>query len=178
MKEAIDYVASTWNNVSQMTIQNCWTKTGIVPSYDDEMDDDTNDDTNSEDDDEIEDLLNELPDNDEIREYFQRLDHEIPVEEYLTEGQIINMVQADNEDRGIGESENDDDDDEEITPVSIKKAIDGLNTFIGFFEQQNDVEFDVNDLRIFRKYVRVIRIKEIRSKKQRSLDLFFNNCGI
>ena len=33
------------------------------------------------------------------------------------------MVQADNEDRGIEESENDDDDDEEITPVSIKKKL-------------------------------------------------------
>ena len=40
MKEAIDYVALAWNNVSQTTIQNCWTKTDILSSYDDEIDDD------------------------------------------------------------------------------------------------------------------------------------------
>ena len=82
------------------------------------------------------------------------------------------MLQADNEE--MEESEND----EEITPVSIKKAFDGLNTFISFFEKQNDVEFDVNDLCIFRKYSRIVRVKEINSKKQRTLDLFFNDCGI
>ena len=41
MKEAIDHIALAWNNVSQITIQNCWNKTGILPLYDvhdDEMD--------------------------------------------------------------------------------------------------------------------------------------------
>jgi len=39
MKEAIDHIALAWNNVSQIIIQNCWNKMGILPSYDDEMDD-------------------------------------------------------------------------------------------------------------------------------------------
>ena len=42
MKEAIDHIALAQNNVSQITIQNCWNKTGILLSYDahdDEMDD-------------------------------------------------------------------------------------------------------------------------------------------
>ena len=34
MKEAIDHIALAWNNVSQITIQNCWNKTGILPLYD------------------------------------------------------------------------------------------------------------------------------------------------
>jgi len=94
MKEAIDHIALAWNNVSQITIQNCWNKTGILPSYDaydDEMDDNVSI-QNFEDEDEIEDLINELPDDDEIREYFQKLDREIPTKEYLTEEQIINMI--------------------------------------------------------------------------------------
>src|SRR6185295_7855724 len=106
MKETIDYIALAWNNVSQITIQNCWNKTGILPSYDDEIDD----------------LINELPDDNEIREYFQKLDHEIPTEEYLTEEQIINMIQADKEDQEMEESENDNDD-EEIPSISIKKLL-------------------------------------------------------
>ena len=60
MKEAIDHIALAWNNVSQITIQNCWNKTGILPSYD--AHDDGMDDNVSiqdfEDEDEIEDLIN------------------------------------------------------------------------------------------------------------------------
>jgi len=65
MKEAIDHIALAWNNVSQITIQNCWNKMGILPSYDDEMDDNVSI-QDFEDEDEIEDLINELPDDDEI----------------------------------------------------------------------------------------------------------------
>jgi hypothetical protein len=173
MKEAIDYVASAWNNVSQTTIQNCWVKTGILPSYDEvDVDDDIIQDF--EDDDEIEDLLNELPENDEIRDYFQVLDHQIPTEEHLNEEQIINMIRADNEEMEGYEN----DDEEEIVSIPIQKAVNGLETFINFFEQQNDVAFDFNDLRIFRKYVRVVRVKEINLRKQGTLDLFLNDCGI
>lgn len=90
------------------------------------------------------------------------------------------MIQADKEDQEIEESENDDEGEKnpKIRLVSVKKAIDGLKTFISFFEQQNDLEFNVNDLHIFRKYLRVIRVKEINLKKQSTLDLFFNDCEI
>ena len=175
MKEAIDHIALAWNNVSQITIQNCWNKTGILPSYDDEMDDNVSI-QDFEDEDEIEDLINELPDDDEIWEYFQKLDREIPTEEYLTEEQIINMIQADKEDQEMEESENDNDD-EEIPSISIKKAADGLKTFISFFEQQNNLEFDVNDLHILRKYLRVVRVKVINTRKQSTLDLFLMIVG-
>jgi hypothetical protein len=142
----------------------------------DDMDDDANI-QDFEEEDEIEDLLNELPEIDEIQEYFRIFDQEIPTEEILTEEQIINMIQADKEDQEMEENENEDGD-EEIPPVSVKKALDGLETFISFFEQQNDVEFNVDDLNFFRRYLRVVRVKEIDSKKQSTLDLFFNNCGI
>ena len=110
-----------------------------------------------------------------------RFDQEIPTEEILTEEQIINMIQADKEDQEMEENENDDDDDdddEEIPAVSVNKALNGLETFINFFEQQSDLEFNVDDLHTFRRYLRVVRVKEINSKKQCTLDLFFNNCGI
>ena len=44
IKEAIDFVAEAWNNVTQTTIQNCWKKTGILSSHDDIIDDDVGDD--------------------------------------------------------------------------------------------------------------------------------------
>ena len=49
------------------------------------------------------------------------------------------MIQADKEDQEMEESENDNDN-EEIPLISIKKAADGLKTFISFFEQQNELK--------------------------------------
>ena len=73
------------------------------------------------------------------------------------------------------ENENDDDDDydEEIPPVSVKKAVSGLEIFINYFEQQDDKDFNVNDLKIFKKYLRISREKEFNLKKQSTLDIFF-----
>ncbi|CAG8657706.1 8526_t:CDS:1, partial [Diversispora eburnea] len=47
-----------------------------------------------------------------------------------------------------------DSDDDEVLPVSVKDAISGLKTFIKYFEQQNDnSDFNIDDLQIFRKYL-------------------------
>jgi hypothetical protein len=73
------------------------------------------------------------------------------------------------------ESEENDDSDNEIPPVSIKEAVGGLETFIIYFQQQTDPEFDVNDLRIFRKYLKVSKVQEFNSKKQSTLDMFFES---
>ncbi|CAB4417211.1 unnamed protein product [Rhizophagus irregularis] len=108
---------------------------------------------------------------DNVRNYFQILDHEIPAEENLTEEQIVNLVQLEKKE----ESEEDDDSDNEIPPVSIKEAVGSLETFIIYFQQQTDPEFDVNDLRIFRKYLKVSKVQEFNSKKQSTLDMFFES---
>lgn len=173
VKEAIDYIAEGWNNVTQKTIRNCWIKTGILPSCDDDSVDEEDSELNI-DDEEIENLLNYLPESDDVIQYFQILDREISTEENLTDEEIVNLVQADKENQEI----DDDDDDEEIPVIPVKKAVSGLETFINFFEQQNDNEFNKEDLRIFRNYLQVVRVKEFNSKKQSTLDLFLNNCGM
>ena len=114
-----------------------------------------------------------MPESDDVIEYFQILDHEVPTEENLTDEEIINLVQGDEENQ-----EAEDDDDDEIPVVSVKKAVSGLEIFINFFEQQNDVKYNNEDLRIFRKYLQVVREKEFNSKKQSTLDLFLNDCGM
>ena len=53
-----------------------------------------------------------------------------------------------NEDDEINKS-NDDISNEEISLISIKKGIEGLKTFISYFEQQNNSEFNLKDLNIF-----------------------------
>ncbi|GES82995.1 hypothetical protein RCL_jg27858.t1 [Rhizophagus clarus] len=77
-------------------------------------------------------LLIDLPEEtNDILKYFQLLDHKISTKEYLTEEQIINMMQ--NEENQVEESE-DDDKNKEISPISVKKAINRLETFVNYFK--------------------------------------------
>jgi len=120
--------------------------------------------------DKIEDLLDNLLEtgSDDVQKYFQKFDYEIPAEEYLTEEQIINLVQLEKE-----EGKDNDSSDKEIPSVSMKEAISGLETVVTYFQQQTDPEFNVNDLCVFQKYLKVFRVQEFNSKKQITLDTFF-----
>ncbi|CAB5367834.1 unnamed protein product [Rhizophagus irregularis] len=172
VKEAIDYIAEAWNSVSSTTIRNCWIKTGILPSSDyvfDDVDNLQNFEIDGLNDSDDEFDIDCLPEADHLREFFQMFDHEIPTEEHFTDEQIINLLQ----DEINGDSE-DDISDEEIQMISDKEGINALKTFINYFEQQHDTEFNVNDLYIFRKYLRIVKYKEAKSKKQSTLDLYFN----
>jgi hypothetical protein len=93
---------------------------------DDENVNEEMDQINMQEEEEIENLLGNLPEVKELREYFQMLDSEIPTEEQLTDEQIINMVLSEEKE----ESENDD----EVTPISINKAVVGLKTFIDYLK--------------------------------------------
>jgi hypothetical protein len=128
---------------------------------------------------ELEDLLNSLPEqSDNILEYFQMLDREIPTEETLTEEQIVNLVQSDGKDESKNDDDDDvsDDDDDVIPPISAKEATSMLEKFINYFEQQKDnSDFNIDDLRVFKKYLRVTRAKAFNSKYQCVLDTFFKD---
>ena len=43
IRNAIDFVVEVWNQVESTTIENCWIKTGILPSNSDESDEEDND---------------------------------------------------------------------------------------------------------------------------------------
>ncbi|CAB4384522.1 unnamed protein product [Rhizophagus irregularis] len=136
IKEAIDYIAEAWEDVTPTTIQNCWKKIGILPASDFLVDDSNMQDFEIDESDELDGInIDCLPENE-------------------------------------NDESDDDDSDEEILLVSEKQGVDALKIFINYFEQQNDPEFNIDDLRIFRKYLRIARIKEINSKKQSTLDMF------
>ncbi|CAB4375839.1 unnamed protein product [Rhizophagus irregularis] len=167
IKEAIDYIAEAWEDITPTTIQNCWKKTGILLASDFLVNDSNMQDFEIDESDELDGInINCLPEVDELREYLQMLDQDIPTEKQLNDEQIINLLQNENDES------DDDDSDEEILLVSEKQGVDALKIFINYFEQQNDTEFNIDDLRIFRKYLRIARIKEINSKKQSTLDMF------
>ncbi|GBB94569.1 hypothetical protein RclHR1_23820002 [Rhizophagus clarus] len=148
IKEAIDYIANAWSNVTQTTIQNCWIKTGILPSGNiEDVDVNNNSDNINSDLSELESLLDDTEDSDNLLEYFQMLDKEISTEEILTDEQIIKYDESEKD-----KDDDDDDDDDDVIPlVPAKNAVDSLKIFIDYFEQQVDDNFNFNDLQIFKK---------------------------
>jgi len=62
---------------------------------------------------------------------------------------------------------------DEISSILVKKAIDGLKTFINYFEQQDNFKYNIDDLRLFQKYLQIARVEEFNSKKQSILDMYY-----
>jgi hypothetical protein len=175
IKEAIDYIAESWGNVTEETIWNCWKKTGILPSLSDEdrenasqvqqemIDNETSD---------INQIIRELDlENsllaDALNGFFQGLE-EIPTEKILNETDIIRLLQEETHDK----DENSDSDEEEIL-VSPGDALKSLKTWITFFEQQPSDEFHVEDINLFKKYFKIAKRLEQQSRKQASIMDFF-----
>jgi hypothetical protein len=71
------------------------------------------------------------------------------------------------------EKEESDSEEEEIPHVPVNKAIDGLKTFINYFEQQDNFKYNIDDLRLFRKYLHVAKVEEFSLKKQSTLDMYY-----
>ena len=66
-----------------------------------------------------------------------------------------------------------DESEEETLCVQIKEARLGLKTAIRYFEQQSDgADVDFNDLRVFRKYLNLLSLKELQSRRQQKIDFY------
>ncbi len=121
----------------------------------------------------MEDLLDTLSESDtpilyDIQHYVKELD-ELPVEEFLDDKQIIEYITKDNEEEEIIS-----DSEPELEIINVKEAAQGLKNFITFFTQQSDnSNFDCEDLKVFRKYSKLMNLKLIESKKQTSINSFF-----
>lgn len=177
IKEAIDYIAESWDCVTEETVQNCWKKTGILPSLSDEDRDSSSQiqrelvDKETAD---INQMIKELDMDDPsaaslvnaLNKFFQDLER-IPTEDILDENDIIKLIQEETYD------ENNDSDEEDIL-VSPGDALKFLETWISYFEQQYDDEFCVEDLKLFKKYFKIIKRLEQQSRKQASIMDYFN----
>ena len=133
VKEAIDHIAESWNNITETIIRNCQEKTGILPPINeidmDNMDSDIDNNIDDELDfeEKIEYLLQNLPEADDIHDYLQKFDSPTSTKDNFTDEQIINLVKSE-------ENEDDNDtSDEEIPIVSTQQAVNCLQTFIKYF---------------------------------------------
>ncbi len=177
IKEAIDYVAESWDCVTEETVHNCWRKTGILPSLSDEDRDDTSQTQQEVMDKETTDINQMIKDLDTddpsaaslanaLNNFFQDLEG-IPTEDILDENDIIKLIQEET-------CDDNSDSEEEDTIVSPGDALKSLETWISYFEQQYNDEFRVEDLKLFKRYFKIIKRLEQQSRKQASIMDYFS----
>ncbi|CAG8448436.1 304_t:CDS:2 [Scutellospora calospora] len=106
----------------------------------------------------------------EINNFNNLNNSQILTEDTLDEMQIVNIVLY--EQQEYEESDTSDTNDEP-SEVFVVEGLDGLKKFVSFFEQQKSDDFNVEDLKVFRKYVSLIGRKYTKSMNQKSISDFF-----
>ncbi|CAG8665165.1 17975_t:CDS:2, partial [Racocetra fulgida] len=101
--------------------------------------------------------------NSAIINYFNDIDQTIATEEALTDQQIVTLIQ--NKERDDVESGSDDSN-KKPSEVPIQEAYNALKTWITFFEQQQSSNFNMNDIKIFKKYEKITNRILLNSQKQ------------
>ena len=132
IKEAIEYLANAWHDVTEETIRNCWNKTGILPSSANEDIDNAiraHQETMDLETERINQMIDEFDDphasplKNAIDDFFQDLEEEIPTKDLLNDDEIIRLVQGEVDDDENNDSE---EDFNEPVPVSFVDAIKSL----------------------------------------------------
>ncbi|GET00209.1 hypothetical protein GLOIN_2v1472481 [Rhizophagus clarus] len=105
----------------------------------------------------------------EINQYLEMIDLTIPTEQPLTDAEIIQLIlEEENENPEIN-----DDDKEEHLVISMQEGFNSLKTWVQYFEEQESEEFDMKEIKIFRKYMGVMHRKLFESKTQKNIMSFF-----
>ncbi|CAG8511661.1 14541_t:CDS:2 [Cetraspora pellucida] len=108
--------------------------------------------------------------NSTIINYFNDIDQTVATEDVLTDQQIITLIQN----KAHNNNKNDSDDsDKEPSEVPIQEAYNALKTWITFFKQQQSSTFDMNDIKIFKKYDKITNRILLDLQKQSSIIDYF-----
>lgn len=106
----------------------------------------------------------------ELNEFDRLNNSQIPVEDVLDDMQIVNIVLDEQREYEEGDAG---DTDEEPPEIPIMEGLNGLKKFVSFVEQQKNDDFNMEDLKVFRKYLSLMRRKHVESMKQKSISDFF-----
>ena len=169
IKQAIDYVAQSWFEVTSTTVQNCWRKTDILYNTQElEMPITTE-------------ILDKLPANAQtlvqnLEDYIIAVDEPIETENVLEDNEIVEMVLADAEIE-TGRVEDSEEELEKSPPplVTITEAYEALKKVVRFEEQLTDENFGISIEKkqlLRRRLYDYEKMQEI-SKKQVILDRYF-----
>jgi hypothetical protein len=169
----VKMVARAWDFVTPEIISNCWKKTGILPEENDlypiEIEQANNlvNEILQEEENAVQNLINNLPINSPLTaaEFISIDDAEINVEMASDEQIILSLTPTEDE---IEESI-------PIPPhIPIKDAVTAFETVHKFLQQDNDgLEFDHNELKVFRALKRKINLYNSKILNQGKLTSYF-----
>ena len=169
VKQAIDYVAQSWSEVTSITIQNCWHKTDILSHTQElELPSVTN-------------ILGNLPANTQalvqnIEDYIIAIDEPLATENILEDIEIVDMVLADAQIEA-GTIEDSEEELEESPPavITITEAYEALKKIIRFEEQLVEESFSIENRNLLRKRLYDYEKMQEKSKKQVTIDQYFHS---
>jgi len=140
IKDAIDWVAQAWHNVSTSTIQNCWDKTGILVQN--PRTDIVNEFIDFPDDNEMElqSLLNQLSTESVTVQEYVNLENSVQFNDTLTVEDIVQTIQEPSEDE-LSE------DQEQLPNISPSEALCALDKLVLYLDQnQENYSYDTKSL--------------------------------
>ena len=105
-----------------------------------------------------------------MNQYLEIIDLTVSTEQPLTDTEIIRLILDEEHERV---ELNNDESDEEHLVISIQEGFNSLKTWMQYFEEQESEEFDMQEIRIFRKYMGIMQRKLIESKTQKNITSFF-----
>jgi len=173
IKQTIDFIAEAMDQVTPITIRNCWERTGILPLDDDNGDlnqaEQTIDDMEQELCTDLDALINQLdiPNPISAKEYLINPEESVTEELIFDEQQIILELEAKTEEELISEEEQEPEPEPLVTHSDALKA---LQTSLLYLQQQNNTFVEPIHLKTLQNLLRNVNNQNILSRKQSSLD--------
>jgi hypothetical protein len=173
IKDAIYFLADSWNQITPETIHNCWTHVGIVDAELPLLPSNINVESDIHTD--ITYLINQLDIDPEIRmstEQFLEMDSAVASHETMSDVEIVEEVL-----RRFNPLPPEIDSEDEITPLPMT-AMQGKEMLEGallWCEQQDEAEVNAEFLKKLRQLTRKATLKVAQQKKQQNISFFFDN---
>ncbi|GES86601.1 tigger transposable element-derived protein 6-like [Rhizophagus clarus] len=176
------YSNYSWDSVKVETIVNCWQKTEILPNNNDDVNGIqqaliAQKMANQEDQKGVKFLLQQFSSLEnisdeslgEINQYLEMIDLTISTEQPLTDAEIVQLIMEEENET----PEMNDDDKEEHPVILMQEGFNSLKTWVQFFKEQESEEFDMKEIKIFRKYMGIMHRKLFENKTQKNITSFF-----
>ena len=183
VKKCIKYVVRAWDNVTNVTIKNCWIKTGIMPEHGEPSDDESVDRReNQENHADIQLELERLRELEEVQVLIDKLNFDEPftakefvlydesetTTEMISDEQILKAVQPNNKEKEEVEEE-------PLPTITHNEVIECYDKVILYFQhQEKNYHSNNEDIKFIKKLKKEALKERFNSTRQINLDTFVN----
>ncbi len=180
--KCIKYAARAWDNVTDVTIKNCWLKAGIMPEYGEPSDDENIDREDQENNADIQLELERLRELEEVQVLIDKLNFDEPftaeefvlydesetTTEMVSDEEILKAVQPNNQEKEEVEEE-------PLPTITHNEAIECYDKVIFYLQnQERNYHSKIEDIKFIEKLKKEALRERFGSTRQIGLDNFVN----